>query len=263
MLEYLKPQVDYLSLHLYVGNAANDFGDFLASSLTLDERIKTTEGMIDAALSGLTPRRKIYIAWDEWNVWYRARGASQRGRNILEERYNLEDALVVATFLNSFVNHAHIIKMANMAQLVNVIAPIFANEQGIFLQTIYYPLQLFAGNSKGQALELFVDAPMYPNRRFGQVSYLDASAAWDNGTLVLNVVNRHPSEAMPADLELEDKAFAGPVEISEVNGPDVKSKNDFGSTTVKTVRRMGKADGHKFTYSFPAHSYSMLKAQLV
>jgi alpha-N-arabinofuranosidase len=263
VLEYLKPQVDYLSLHLYVGNAANDYGDFLASSRTLDERIKTTEGVIDAALSGLTPRRKIYIAWDEWNVWYRARGPSQRGRHILEERYNLEDALVVATFLNSFVNHAHILKMANMAQLVNVIAPIFSDEQGIFLQTIYYPLQLFAGNSRGQALELLVDAPTYANRRFGEVSFLDTSAAWDNGTLVLNVVNRHPAEPISAEVELEDKTFAGPVEISEVNGPDVKSENDFGVTTVKTVKRNGKADGRKFTYSFPAHSYSMLKAQLV
>jgi alpha-N-arabinofuranosidase len=196
-------------------------------------------------------------------VWYRARGEQQRGRNILEERYNLEDALVVATFLNSFVNHAHIIKMANMAQLVNVIAPIFANAQGIFLQTIYYPLQLFASNSKGKALELFVDSPTYPNRRFGQVSYLDTSAAWDNGTLVLNVVNRHPAESIPADLELEDKQFAGPVEISEVNGPDIKSQNDFGATTVKTVKRSGKAEGRKFTYSFPPHSYSMLKAKLV
>ena len=102
--------------------------------------------------------RRIYIAWDEWNVWYRARGAQQRGRRILEERYNLEDALVVATFLNSFVNHAHIIKMANMAQLVNVIAPIFTNEKGMFLQTIYYPLQLFANNTKGKALELFVES---------------------------------------------------------------------------------------------------------
>jgi len=74
----------------------------------------------------------------------------QRGRHILEDRYNLGDALVVATFLNSFVNQAHILKMANMAQLVNVIAPIFTNDQGIFLQTIYYPLQLFAANSKGK-----------------------------------------------------------------------------------------------------------------
>ena len=103
--------------------------------------------------------RKIYIAWDEWNVWYRARGNTQRGRRILEERYNLEDALVVATFLNSFVNHAHIVKIANMAQLVNVIAPIFTNEKGMFLQTIYYPLQLFANNTKGKALDLFVDSP--------------------------------------------------------------------------------------------------------
>ena len=262
VLEYLKGQIDYLSLHLYVDNFANDFGDFLASSMILDERIKTTEGVINAALADLTPRRNIYIAWDEWNVWYRTRGA-ERGRNILEERYNLEDALVVATLLNSFVNHAHIIKMANMAQLVNVIAPILASPQGIFLQTIYYPLQLFASTSKGKSLELFVDAPMYPNRRFGQVSYLDTSAAWDNGTLVLNVVNRHPTESLPADLELEDKQFAGPVEISEVNGPDIKSQNDFGSTTVKTVTRSAKAEGRKFTYSFPPHSYSMLKAKLV
>src|SRR5476649_2444830 len=74
--------------------------------------------------------RRIYIAWDEWNVWYRARGNQQRGRRILEERYNLEDALVVATFLNSFINHAHIVKMPNIAQLANVIAPIFSNEKG-------------------------------------------------------------------------------------------------------------------------------------
>src|SRR5438876_11833643 len=127
----------------------------MTSSLDLDDRIKTAEGIIRAALSGEPASRRIYIAWDEWNVWYRARGASQRGRRILEERYNLEDALVVATFLNSFVNHAHIIKMANMAQLVNVIAPIFNNEKGLFLQTIYYPLQLFANHTKGVALELF------------------------------------------------------------------------------------------------------------
>src|SRR4030095_5895361 len=104
---------------------------------------------------------------DEWNVWYRARGAGQRGRNILEERYNLEDALVVATFLNSFINNAHIIKMANMAQLVNVIAPIFTNEKGMFLQTIYYPLALYANNVKGTALELFVHSHNYESKRFG------------------------------------------------------------------------------------------------
>jgi alpha-N-arabinofuranosidase len=131
VLEYLRQHADYLSLHTYVGNSSGDFGDFMASSMELDRRTKTAEGIIDAALSGQPGNRKIYIAWDEWNVWYRARGNQQRGRRILEEHYNLEDALVVATFLNSFVNHAHIVKIANMAQLVNVIAPIFSNDKGI------------------------------------------------------------------------------------------------------------------------------------
>ena len=263
VLEFLKQHADYLSLHTYVGNAANDFADFMASSLELDQRTKTAEGIIDAALAGQPGNRHIYIAWDEWNVWYRARGDDQRGRRILEERYNLEDALVVATFLNSFVNHAHIVKIANMAQLVNVIAPIFTNDKGLFLQTIYYPLQLFAGNSKGKALELFVDSPRYKCARFDGVPYLDASAALDNGTLVVNVVNRHRDQAIETAFELEDKQFSGAVAVSEVNGPDIKAGNDFDKTTVKTVERSVTAGGRSLRYSFPPHSYTMLKTRVV
>jgi alpha-N-arabinofuranosidase len=259
VLQFLNQHADYLSLHMYVGNAANDFGDFMASSVELGHRIKTAEGIIDAALSGQPGNRKIYIAWDEWNVWYRARGAQQRGRRILEERYNLEDALVVATFLNTFVNHAHIVKIANMAQLVNVIAPIFSNDKGLFLQTIYHPLQLFANNSRGQALELFVESPRYKTQKFDDVPYLDCSAAYNNGTLVLNVVNRHREQAIETEFELEDKQFAGAMAVSEVNGPDIKAENDFGKTLVKTTDKSAPSDGRKLRYRFPPHSYTMLK----
>jgi len=262
VLEFLRQHADFLSIHMYVGNARNDFGDFMACSVELDHRIKTTEGIIDAALSGQPGNRKIYIAWDEWNVWYRARGAQERGKRILEEHYNLEDALVVATFLNSFVNHAHIVKIANMAQLVNVIAPIFSNDQGLFLQTIYHPLQLFANHTKGKALELFVDSPKYKCARFDDVPYLDVSAGYDNGSLVLNTVNRHPDQAIETEFEVEDKQFSGPVTVSEVNGPDIKAENDFGKTTVKTVERSATADGRKLRYRFPAHSYTMLQTKL-
>jgi alpha-N-arabinofuranosidase len=262
VLEYLKNHADYLSLHTYVGNAQNDFGDFLASSLEVSSRIKTAEGIIDGALSGIRNRR-IYIAWDEWNVWYRARGNEQRGRRILEEHYNLEDALVVATFLNAFVNHAHIVKIANMAQLVNVIAPIFTNDQGLYLQTIYYPLQLFANNTRGKALDLFVDSPKYKSRRFDEVPYLDASAGYDNGTLVLNVVNRHKDEPVPASIELEDRQFSGPVEVTEVNGPDIKSENNFDNAPVKPAQRSTTAQGRTLDYSFPPHSYTMLRTRVV
>jgi alpha-N-arabinofuranosidase len=262
ILTYLRRHADYLSLHMYVGNQANDFPEFMASSVELADRIETAEGIIRAVLSGEPGNRKIYIAWDEYNVWYRARGSRERGRKILEERYNLEDALVVATFLNTFINHSHVVKIANMAQMVNVIAPIFTNDKGLFLQTIFYPLQLFANNSKGKALELFVESPKYASRRLGDVRYLDTSAAYDNGTLVLNVVNRHLDQAIETDFELEDKQFSGAVEVAEVNGPDIKAENDFGSTKVNAVQRSANASGRKFTYRFAPHSYTMLKVKL-
>ncbi|HJT86655.1 MAG TPA: alpha-L-arabinofuranosidase C-terminal domain-containing protein [Bryobacteraceae bacterium] len=262
VLEYLRQHADYLSIHMYVGNPNHDFGEFLASSVELDHRIKTTEGIIDAALSGQPGNRRIYIAWDEWNVWYRARGNSQRGRRILEEHYNLEDALVVATFLNSFVNHAHIVKMANMAQMVNVIAPIFTNEKGLFLQTIYYPLALFAKNSRGKALELFVDSPRYKSRRFDDVPYLDVSAAYDNGALTLNVVSRHPDQAISAEFVVEDKRFAGAVSATEVNGPDIQAENNFEKSAVTPVERTVSPDGSRLRYTVPPHSYTMLKAKV-
>jgi alpha-N-arabinofuranosidase len=262
VLEHLKSHVDYLSLHQYVGNRENDYYEFMTSALQIYQKTKITEGLINAALA-TGPNKKIYIAWDEWNVWYRARGDSQRGRRILEEHYNLEDALVVATFLNAFVNHAHIVKMANLAQLVNVIAPIFNNQKGLFLQTIYYPIQLFAANSRGRALELFVDSPKYESKQMGPVPYLDTSAAFDNGMLTLNVVNRHRDQSLEAEFETQDKQFAGSIEVAEVNGPDIKAENDFGVTKVKTVTSQAKADGRKLRYRFPAHSYTMLKAKLV
>jgi alpha-N-arabinofuranosidase len=262
VLDWLKDYADYISLHIYVGNRDNDFSDFMASSLEMDQRIETLAAAIDTSMSGRTDGRKLYIALDEWNVWYRARGPSQRGRRILEEHYNLEDALVVATFLNSLVNHADTVKMANLAQLVNVIAPIFTNETDVYLQTIYYPLQLFANNVRGDSLIVAVDAPTYNSRRFNNVPYIDVSAALDGGTLVVNVVNRHPDQPMAVAIALEDRSFAEPVTVSRVNGPDIKSENDFGRTLVATTVDTAAASGHALPCTLPAHSYTQIKAKL-
>ncbi|HZQ53443.1 MAG TPA: alpha-L-arabinofuranosidase C-terminal domain-containing protein [Bryobacteraceae bacterium] len=262
VLGYLKDHVDYLSLHTYVGNPENNFNEFLASSLELDQRTKIAEGIIRSALAD-TPKRQIHIAWDEWNVWYRARGDKERGRRILEEHYNLEDALVIATFLNTFLNNAHIVKIANMAQLVNVIAPIFTNENGLFLQTIYYPLQLFANNSFGNALELFIESPTYESKLSSTTPYLDVSAAHDQGTLVINVVNRHLTDSLPVTFELEDKKFAGGFQVSEVNGPDIKAMNNFDSTPVKTVKKPeATPQSNRLRCEFPPHSFTMLKGKV-
>ncbi len=261
VLAYLKDHIEYLSLHTYVGNVANDYYDFLAVSNQLDDRIRTAAGIIRAAQGG-RQQKPIYIAFDEWNVWYRARGATQRGRRILEEHYNLEDALVVATMLNTFVNNADSVKIANMAQIVNVIAPIFTNEKGMFLQTIYHPLQLFSMNTRGRALETYVESPSYASRNFGKTNYLDVSTSLNNGIVTMNVVNRHLDQEVEAEIEVQDGGFKGNFEVAVVTGPDIKAENDFGKTTVQTAKSSIAVSGSKFRHRFPAHSYTMLKGSL-
>ena len=169
VLHELRDVIDYIALHMYVGNPGDNYYNFVSTPLVLEQRTQIVKGMIQREMQNAVRENKppVYIAWDEYNVWYRARtGAARQGTNALEERYNLEDALVIAGFLNAFVRNADIVKMANMAQLVNVIAPIFTDEKRMFKQTIYYPLQLFSNNVAGTSLDLVVDCETYNTDKF-------------------------------------------------------------------------------------------------
>jgi alpha-N-arabinofuranosidase len=278
ILHELKDVVDYIALHIYVGNPNNDYYNFLATPLVMEQRTKVVQGMIDKEMvtAERGDREPIHIAWDEYNVWYRARtGASKRGERALEEHYNLEDALVIAGFLNGFVRNADSVKMANMAQLVNVIAPIFTNEQTLFKQTIYYPLALFANNVSGTSLDVFVDCDTYDTQEFflglgetttvqKDVPYLDVSAAMDGNKLTVCVVNRHKDESIAADIITQEGQFGGDFAVYEVNGPDIKAVNDFGTEPVKTMQKeaidaLGKS---RISYRFPPHSFTLLKGSI-
>ncbi|HDR67520.1 MAG TPA: alpha-N-arabinofuranosidase, partial [Bacteroidaceae bacterium] len=277
VLAELKDVVDYIALHIYVGNPDDNYYNFLSTPLVCEERTQIVRGMIGEVMQNAhrPGRDPIYIAWDEYNVWYRARtGELMTGTRALEEHYNLEDALVIAGFLNVFIRNADIVKMANMAQLVNVIAPIFTSDEGMFKQTIYYPLQLFARNAHGTSLDVFVDCETYDTEEFfvglgeqttrqRNVPYLDVSAVYRDGEVVISVVNRHKDKAIATDLICQTGEFTGSFEVFEVNGPDVKAMNDFGKEPVKTVQKDNvKAKGTRVTYTFPAHSLTMLKGTI-
>jgi alpha-N-arabinofuranosidase len=263
ILEGLANEIDYISLHMYVGNERDDYYNFVATPLLMDNRTQVVRAMIYELKSKNRRQRPIYIAWDEYNVWYRANsGAAAVGTNALEEHYNLEDALVVAGMLNVFVRNADVVKMANMAQLVNVIAPIFTNEQGLFLQTIYYPLQLFSNEMKGTSLDVLVESDTY-KMGADDVPYLDVSAAVEGDQVTIMVVNRNKEKAISTELICQEGTFAGNFEVWEVNGPDIKSENNFGVTNVETTRKADvKARGEKLDYSFAPHSVTMLRGQI-
>lgn len=277
VLHELRDVVDYIALHIYVGNPEDNYYNFLATPLVMEQRTQIVKGMImrEMQYARRGDRDPIYIAWDEYNVWYRARGGQfARGENALEERYNLEDALVIAGFLNAFVRNADVVKMANMAQLVNVIAPIFTSKEGIFKQTIYFPLQLFANHVKGTSLDVFVDCDSYDTEEFfiglgekrtiqGGIPYLDVSATINDGEVTICVLNRHKDNSITTDIVAQAGEFDGPFSVMEVNGPDIKSSNDFGKETVKTVKKGDvRARNAKITYSFPPHSFTLLKGKI-
>ncbi len=277
VLRELRDVVDYIALHIYVGNPYDNYYNFLSTPRVLEQRTNIVRGMIYEEMQKANRRGRdpIYIAWDEYNVWYRARaGESMRGTRALEEHYNLEDALVIAGFLNAFIRNADIVKMANMAQLVNVIAPIFTSETGMYEQTIYYPLELFSKHMHGTSLDVFVDCETYDTERFfiglgesttrqEDVPFLDVSATHNGDEVIIAVVNRHKDEAIRTDIISQTGEFSGSFEVFEVNGPGVKSSNDFDKTEVKTVQKEAvKSGGTSFSYTFPPHSLTLLKGKI-
>lgn len=256
VLRHLKDYADFIALHTYVGNRDNDYYRFLASTLDVEQRIKIVEGLINETMTMTRRKTPIQIAFDEWNVWYRA--WTKEG---LEETYNLEDALVDAQFLNCFVRNAQIVKIANMAQLVNVIAPIRADKDGMWLQTIYYPLQLFATYCHGTSLDTYVSCATYRTAGHESVPYLDVSTAYDRGAhrLVINVVNRHRDQMLETEILNEGGRFANAATIFEVNGPDPKAENSRTKQDVKTVQKeFTTGGGERFVYGFPPHSFTMI-----
>jgi len=277
ILKELRDVVDYIAIHMYVGNPDDNYYNFLSTPQVMEHRTKLIKGLIDVEMQKADrgDRDPIYIAWDEYNVWYRARrGPSSRGERALEEQYNLEDALVIAGFLNGFIRNSDVVKIANMAQLVNVIGPMFTNENDMFKQTIYYPLQLFANHMHGTSLDVYVDCETYDTEEFNiglgeqttqqsDVPYLDVSVAMNGDELIISVMNRHLTESISTDIILQEGEFKGKLEVMEVNGPDIKSQNTFGKEVVKTKEKDSlKAKDNVLNYSFPPHSYTMIKGKI-
>jgi alpha-N-arabinofuranosidase len=269
VLDRLKTEIDYISLHTYIGNRDNNFEKFLAVSRDIEDRIAVVEGQIKAARVGNPDARPIHIAFDEWNVWYRTMvsGEYNIGRTGLEEQYNFEDALAMGMFLNAFIRHADVVKMANLAQLVNVIAPIFTNKQGLFLQTIYFPLAEYAKQRGYQSLDVLVQSPEYKPDSGRALSYLDISSTYDPKTrkVFLNVLNRSEKEDIPAQIGSVSGALSGSANVWELNHSDLKATHTFGNDKVvrPTTKAFNPAMREKgFGYTFPKHSLTILTLQL-
>jgi len=190
----------------------------------------------------LRSRKRAYLCFDEWNVWYRARGPEhQDGQgkfapHLIEEVYNLEDALVVAGFLNSFIRHADVLKIANLAQIVNVIAPILTRGDEMLIQSIYYPFEMVSKRRHGVALSPSVAGPKYEAATYGVVNMIDTSAILDGDTLHIFATNRSLGEDAPVQINVADKTVVALKSAGLLTGPDAKAANSYEKPNTVSVK---------------------------
>jgi len=240
-LEICWEYVDYLSLHFYAGNRDDDTDSYLALARQFEDHLDALAGTLRYVKAKLRSRHDVYLSWDEWNVWYKdqtMQGGWQEAPHLIEEVYNLEDALVVAQWLNVFLRRCDVLKMACLAQLVNVIAPILTRPDGILRQSIFYPFALFSRYASGDSLDLLVQAPTYATRMFGEQPLIDAAASYDagQGKGAIFIVHRGRTEPLTLDLEWQGRAPYRVASIYQVSGDDPKAANTFDTPDVIGIR---------------------------
>lgn len=230
VLEYFGDQVDYISLHRYVGNPDSDTPDYLAVTNSIDRQIEEMDAVCRYTQARDHRPRRPYLCFDEWNVWYKNQQADGEGKfapHLIEEVYNLEDALVVAGFLNSFIRHADVVKIANLAQIVNVIAPILTRGNEMLIQSIFYPFEMFANRRAGISLRPALQGPSFTGRKNGTAPYIDLSAILNGDRLHLFVVNRSLTESAPVEIHVADRVILAVENGELLTGPDARSANTY------------------------------------
>lgn len=270
VLDLLAPIVDYISVHIYVGG--DDYYELLGSVKRAERLLRLSDSIIEVAMlkRERTPRgfgvplptKRIEIAFDEWNVWYRRRDGRERDvANKLEEPYNLRDALWTASMLHLFARWGDKVTMANMAQMVNVIAPIFTNKKGLFLQPNFFPMELYRAEAGNKVVHTWTEGPSYTSKSYGEVDYLDICATRnDRGRLSIGVVNRHKDRALGADFEIAGLKPGRAGKVFTINGPSPDAMNSFEKPDVVGLARGEHSGfGPRFSFEFPAHSITMLQ----
>ncbi len=272
VLEQCYEYVDALSLHRYVGNTKDETGEdsskYLAINLTLEKQIVETLAVCDLVQGHKRSAKKLWLSFDEWNVWYRQRGhdaengGGKEAPHLLEEIYNFEDALVVGGLLNSLMRHADRVKQACLAQLVNVIAPIMTNKDGLFRQTIYYPYSWALKFAQGTVLDVVVQSPTYEVSRMGQVSYLDVvGTAAQDGKISLFILNRDLSKPHAVEINWQDKSPGAVLSALVLTGNDLKAVNSFDAPKRVTPQAADKpsTSGNRTKFEVPARSYTVIQ----
>lgn len=251
-LEHSYDYVDYVSMHQYYGNRANDSLDFLACSDDMDRFIRTVVATCDYVKAKKRGRKNINISFDEWNVWFHSNAADnditenhpwQVAPPMLEDIYTFEDTLLVGLMLITLIKHADRVKIACLAQLVNVIAPIMteAGGGGAWRQTIFYPFMHASRYGRGVALLPILSSPKHDTSGHADVTDVESVAVYneEKEELAVFAVNRTLDEDITLTTDIRGMEGFRLLEHIVLEHPDLKAANSVAGQRVapKTVDR--------------------------
>jgi alpha-N-arabinofuranosidase len=219
------------------------------------------------------------LSFDEWNVWYRARGGrftngdKKFAPHLLEEVYNLEDGLLVGGFVNTLLRNAERVRVGCLAQILNVIAPLMTNADTVLRQSIYYPYAWSLKYAHGNVLDLLVESDTYEARpAIGhtggfqrsadaqQIPYLDAVATINpgNGQIALFLLNRDLDAEREVTVEFRDPTPTRVLTCQTLTGTDLKAHNTFEEPKKVAPQELdAPAAGQRMTFKLPAKSYTV------
>ncbi len=268
-LDLCYDKVDYVSLHQYFENRQGDSRNFLARSTELDAFIQSVISICDTVKGKRHSRHTVNLSLDEWNVWYHSNGAKfekwSEAPHILEDIYTFEDALVVGLMLISILKRCDRVKIACMAQLVNVIAPIMTENGGAaWAQTIFYPFLHVSSFGRGKALLPILTSPKHDTKDYCDVPDAEAIGVWneESGELSIFAVNRDLRDAMRLELKLLDFGELEAVEVIEMADFDLKQTNSAKAQRVMPRQAKKPAmDNGRAELTLKPHSWNVIRFQ--
>ena len=271
-LEHTYDYVDYVSLHQYFGNPDNDTNDFLALTMEMDHFIKTVIATCDFVKAKKRGKKDINLSFDEWNVWFHSTEGSheemenkpwQQAPSLLEDVYTFEDALLVGLILITLINHSDRVRIACLAQLVNVIAPIMTEKDGgAWTQTIYYPFLQASKYGRGIALQPVLSTSKHDTKSFTDVSDVESVAVWNDETdeLTIFAVNRDLNDEIVLNCDIGN--FAGYRVLSHevLESDDLKTVNGPGKVRIAPKQQDGaELDGRSLTVRLHKASWNVIR----
>lgn len=269
MMKMSAKHIDGLALHFYtrprdekwedkgpaLGFPEREWASTLQHTLQMDEYITRHSAIMDK----YDPEKRVMLAVDEWGTWYDPAPGSNPG--FLQQQNSLRDAMVAALNINIFTKHAERVKMAAIAQMVNVLQAMLLTDGARMVKTpTYWVFDLYVPWQGATSLPVTLDSPWYHKDEVA-IPAISVSAVRDTaGAVHVALVNANPNRALPVTVDLDGVQASGASgRILTAGAMDAHNSFDAPDVVAPAAFDGASVSGGKLSVTLPAKSVVVLK----